>query len=103
MSTFAEFERLDSEQNECKTAIYTTMQTNALNYRTDYNSTNRRCFRDSDQEFQLWTNQYTNRFYTCADCDRKAAPVQAPFPMEVPKGKGFREVTKDKQVLYRDC
>jgi len=101
MSTFEEFEKLDCDQNRCKSATYNQMQTNALNYRLDYNSTNRRCFRDPDQESALQKAQYTTRFYTGVVCDCKAAPTNHTLQMEVPKGVGFREVTKDKNVLYK--
>lgn len=106
-STYAEFERLDCEQNKCKSAVYDNQQANFLEYRMLPDSRNRRCFRDTERESQLWTDQFKTRFYTSADCAQTSvvAAAEARQPCYTPvTGKTyFREMSKTKEPLEYSC
>lgn len=100
---FAAFERLDCEQNKCKSGLYDAAQAQFLGYRTSHDHTNRRCYRDPVKEAQLWQEQYTTRFYTPKDCAKPPAAKEACIAMQVDHRVGFAEVTKEKRPMYDEC
>jgi hypothetical protein len=102
---FAAFESLDCKQNQCKSAVYDDTQSRIVGYRTSWDNTNRRCYRDPVVESQLWNEQYKTRFYTPADCAKPvaAAAAAAPLAPQITHPVMFAEVTKERRPLYEDC
>jgi hypothetical protein len=105
---FDKFKSVDCEDYTQMHGNYFQMQEDQLNYPTNATHTYMRCFRKTDCETQMWTDQFKTRFYDndaeCRDAHKKLKEKQPEIgsnPVsDAPNNRIMRVDTRLKEAYY---